>query len=493
MPARPGLLVVAVVAVFGIAHACGGDTPPGVVVLPPFTLTPAGGTLTFFNGAVVVTAPPGALADTTTFTVVTSGATAPTLVAGSAITITTDPAVTSFSGVLTIVITYAPGALPSGVLEAELGAYRFTSAWAPVSGSSVDAANNRMTIPLTQPGTYGILGAPVNTVEVSPANPSIPAGGTVTLAATARDVGGTALPNRAIAWSSNPTSIATVSTTGVVTGVAAGTATVTASVTAESRSGQALITVTDTTTPPTGDNEPAGYTLITDRDWSALATCGNASTRINGWDDIESCQATTGLVSDTAAPRSAPSVYEWRYAQGFVAGSSPGTAQRIITSLGFRRLYVSAYVRLSANWQGHASGTNKMFFVWIDAQPVFFLSAEGVGSAGLQPQLRLQGNLPDTRPRLLPNIVPGATIARGVWQRWEIVLECTTPGTANGRARWWINGILVSDYQDINWVAAGRSCVWENVQLRPVWGGTGGTVAAAMDLRMDHIRVSGQP
>src|SRR5207245_1525201 len=60
--------------------------------------------------------------------------------------------------------------------------------------------------------------------------------------ATLKDASGTILTGRAIAWSSNNPSVATVSSSGLVTGVAAGSATITA--TSEGKSGAAAITVT---------------------------------------------------------------------------------------------------------------------------------------------------------------------------------------------------------------------------------------------------------
>ena len=86
--------------------------------------------------------------------------------------------------------------------------------------------------------------APVATVTVAPATATVAAGGTVTLAATARDAGGNVLTGRVFAWSSNSLNVGLNSTQGsgvTVTGVAAGSATVTA--TSEGKSGTSTITV----------------------------------------------------------------------------------------------------------------------------------------------------------------------------------------------------------------------------------------------------------
>jgi len=103
--------------------------------------------------------------------------------------------------------------------------------------------------------TITVVSDPVATVTVSPSTVTIGTGETTQLTATLKSSNGTVLTGRAITWSSSRTSVATVSSTGVVTGVAGGTATITA--TAEGKSGAASITVLscmDCKTPwvPTG-------------------------------------------------------------------------------------------------------------------------------------------------------------------------------------------------------------------------------------------------
>lgn len=91
-------------------------------------------------------------------------------------------------------------------------------------------------------GGGGGGGATVANVAVSPNTASIAIGATTTLTATPTDANGTTVGGQTISWSSNNTSVATVSSSGVVTGVAAGTATITAST--AGKSGTATITVT---------------------------------------------------------------------------------------------------------------------------------------------------------------------------------------------------------------------------------------------------------
>ena len=88
----------------------------------------------------------------------------------------------------------------------------------------------------------GTAPAPVATVAVSPSSGTIQVQGTLQLTATPRDQNGNALSGRTITWSSSNTSVATVTSTGLVRGVGPGSATIRA--TSEGKSGTMTVTVT---------------------------------------------------------------------------------------------------------------------------------------------------------------------------------------------------------------------------------------------------------
>src|SRR5688572_1535289 len=81
----------------------------------------------------------------------------------------------------------------------------------------------------------------VATVDVSTLAGDVAVGQTAQLSATTRDASGNALSNRTVTWSSSSTTIATVSTSGLVTGVAPGTATISA--VSEGKTGTRIVTV----------------------------------------------------------------------------------------------------------------------------------------------------------------------------------------------------------------------------------------------------------
>jgi len=102
------------------------------------------------------------------------------------------------------------------------------------------------TISATSEGKSGsaivtVTPAPVGSVAVAPSASTIIIGQTGTLTATVSDVNGTVVTDRVVTWASSNTSIAKVSTTGVVSGIALGSATITA--TSEAKSGTATVTI----------------------------------------------------------------------------------------------------------------------------------------------------------------------------------------------------------------------------------------------------------
>jgi hypothetical protein len=331
-------------------------------------------------------------------------------------------------------------------------------------------------------------------------------GDSVQLRPVGYDTTGRQLQMQYTRYASSNSAVATVSSTGLVRAVAAGTASVTltkegvlpfttvitVSVPVVAAPTTAPTTSTPLSTAPAPSaGEPAGFTMLTDRPFSAKALNQYDRANSEGWDPIEGRYPNFSLVSDPTAPFSGGSVGQMKYPAGFVGGSAPATAQKYFYNTNYKQLYVRVWVKLSANFQGQVSSTNKMFHLWIANGNRFFLSAEGAGSGPLYAQMRMQG-VPDLRRRLVPNVVVGAQVRRGVWQQWELVVQTNTPGQANGEARWYIDGKLVSDYRNLEIVRVGEPENWQQVQWSPTWGGGGDLVQQDMFLWFDHMYVSGK-
>lgn len=297
------------------------------------------------------------------------------------------------------------------------------------------------------------------------------------------------LTDRAVAWSSDDVSVATVTanggTTALATAVGAGTAHITA--TSEGRSGgQAL--VVEATPPPPGSgqypNEPSGYALVTSRAFNLLAE--------DGWDPLDLVTGGFLIVPDLTALKSPPSVGQIFYPAGQPGGYGTGKTTKRIEAYGFTRLYLSLWVKLSSNWSGHLV-VNKVAYVWTHGSPVVVPAYIGEGSSPLHTQVRIQdvpayGGAQNFEPNLADPAIP-----RGRWVRWELRLVNNTGDDFNGEIHWWIDGTKCGEYTDVKFSSAAQPKVWEKLEWSPIWGGVGATVPENMYMWMDHWYTSGAP
>jgi uncharacterized protein YjdB len=208
----------------------------------------------------------GVAAGTVTITATSegkSGSTTVTVQPKPVATVTVTPATASLTvgqtTPLAVVLKDQSGAVLTGrtvVWTTSNGAVATVSS----SGTVTAVGGGTATITATSEGKSGtstitVTLIPVGSVAVSPPTASVPATTTSGLNAVVKDVNGTVVTDRPVTWSSSNTTVATVSSTGLVTGVTIGTATITA--TSETKSGTATVTVTPapvstvTVSPPT--------------------------------------------------------------------------------------------------------------------------------------------------------------------------------------------------------------------------------------------------
>jgi uncharacterized protein YjdB len=179
------------------------------------------------------------------------------------------------------------------------------------SGLVTGVAAGSVTITATSEGKSGtasvtVAGAPVASVTVTPASASVQAGQTQQLTATLKDANGNILTGRTVTWSSNNTSVATVSSSGLLTAKVAGSATITA--TSEGKSGTSALTVTpvpvaSVTVAPASASVAVGATLqltATPKDANGNPLTGRVVTWQSSNNTIAGVNG-SGLVSGVAA------------------------------------------------------------------------------------------------------------------------------------------------------------------------------------------------
>lgn len=204
----------------------------------------AGGAFTAKGGAVRLSAPAGAVSQSTPV-FVTTAATPPTdpgLVPGTGYDLA--PASTTFAQPVTLALRYDVAALGNEIRPASLRVFTLVgNAWQLVTGSIRDATARTVSAPVTRLGSYAIVGdLRVTRVDVLPPTVTLEIGGTTSLSATTKDFAGRTLTGRSVAWTSSNQSVARVdAVTGQVAAVAPGTATISA--TSEGVSGTAQVTV----------------------------------------------------------------------------------------------------------------------------------------------------------------------------------------------------------------------------------------------------------
>jgi hypothetical protein len=177
------------------------------------------------------------------------------------------------------------------------------------------------------------------------------------------------------------------------------------------------------------------------------------------------------------------------------SGTAPATVQTMVFQSAPQKLYVSIWAKISSNWVGNQSSTNKMFFIGVaGGNNQFFLSAEGAGHNTLVPLVRLQGVL-DPRARMAPNVTR-ATLTRGAWHHWEFVLTCSSgSNVADGRIDFWQDGKHLTSVNDVNWTrskAPTAPCNFSIFNWNPTYGGGGASPGADQYLWFDRVYMSGR-
>lgn len=158
-----------------------------------------------------------------------------------------------------------------------------------------DAASGPLIVTIGTTASTSVSYTVLSTFVIAPATATqINVGATQTYTFTAKDTSGTTVTGPLAAWSITPTSVATVSASGVVTGVAAGTATLTVA----SGSAKADFTITVAAPNPASIATLAGSTTPGSNDGTGSAASFNAPTglALDGQGNLWVADGSNGLI-----------------------------------------------------------------------------------------------------------------------------------------------------------------------------------------------------
>jgi hypothetical protein len=267
--------------------------------------------------------------------------------------------------------------------------------------------------------------------------------------------------------------------------------TITATVPASAVAGGVAITATPTFTVSAGanwPNEPVGNTAILDEPFTQTPAVG-ADTAQSPWDDVLNPNSYLTLVVDGTAPFSGPGVWQILYPNGFPGGGQPAGWDKVWGATPRKELYIGCKIMLSSPFQTHSSGVNKLFFLGnttstgtaVDFQffnPTF--TSSDPYRVDFVTQMAADNN------RYPPNITNTFTL--GAYHTLEFYVKYSTNATsADGIAKWWVDGVLNGSYSNINFDA---DTGFRSISVSPTYGGLGDTKTEDDYYRVDHMRVS---
>lgn len=226
-------------------------------------------------------------------------------------------------------------------------------------------------------------------------------------------------------------------------------------------------------------NEPAGAVLGLDCSFASLSACGIGNPYNVG-----------AIVSDSD-PISPPSAYRSRISAGATSG---GTQLEYFFQLK-PEVYMGMVVRTNPEFQGRTTA-NKMFFLRGPGVNGFWGLDGAVGSSG--GPIYFGHNTAslnnshacafDLGLKCNPN-VNGVNLIKGQYAVIEAYVKKSTSATSrDGIVRWWVNGILVGNYINLNYAPSGLDTwVWSET-----WDGTVTNPVPSVnwDWYLGHLRIS---
>lgn len=224
----------------------------------------------------------------------------------------------------------------------------------------------------------------------------------------------------------------------------------------------------------TWPNEPAGFVTAADQPWNTIAD-GAWNRRASGYDRI---------VADSTAPLSPAGVLEYVYPQGFAGGTAPATHYLPLGNK--KEIFVGLQWKVSNPWHGHASGVNKIQFIYLAGSADVAMVMYGI--EGGRYELRVLPQWQEHTASWLTSNAAERPVTLGEWHRieWHLKYE-SSYGAGDGIIRWWLDGDLLGSYSNVRFP---NDAGFTEYQISPTWGGVGDTKRQPDSYRFDHSYIS---
>jgi hypothetical protein len=231
-------------------------------------------------------------------------------------------------------------------------------------------------------------------------------------------------------------------------------------------------------------NEPSGFTAHPPLDFN------NTLTNTSGWVgyDVGNLQ----YVTDFNAPSPGDNVGRLIYPATAGGGGAFVNIGSINDEFTKKSVYYCIGLKMSANFQYHLTGTNKVFFINVagyggGGDPFFVNIDSDTNPARFNAVL--QGNLSRVFPK-----ESGAEMLKGEWYVIEGRLGMNSAGNADGTFEQWVRRVSnnatvkTHDYSDVQYVDS--IYAFGLPKLQPTWGGGGDTVVNEFYLDVSELYVS---
>ena len=379
-------------------------------------------------------------------------------------------------------------------------------------------------------------------VAVSPDSVTLVPDSTQQLTATTRDIFGDVIQNRPLTWSISDTTVASISSTGLVTALAAGSATVTAAVDGKTATSSIAVSAPAQPPAPTPDpagwpeDEPAGLTPLLHADGSTKYYFAPHSNVVIGakWSDDRLYPAANNgtRVQVVADPQSkfGKVVQKWTFTgeqSGFNGEYDWQGAPGFGDANGYKELYIRIVYQFGPNWQWEVAHGQKLyyfatnrtnqsgggnansFYLTVDPAQIDFVDQANPPSATAS--ANGDGAPYNIAYRYKP---PAGTIAAGKYTTVELWIRAnSSPTTADGQARIWVDGTeITQDMHALMGAYVGQrglsNRIWcgdtkffgtgpafngnfNNTQTVLYWGGSGDRATSNFYFNLSELYISG--